>query len=710
MLRKLWVSALILFTIALMAPWLTSAMEQPKVPSSGELPDPATSPSLKAVNGMLSLNDWDFARDGTVQLQGDWLVEWETMGDPNPKVTEHSFGTVKVPSSWGNLPEPRSDYGLATYRLRVLLPEEWRTSDQVRPLAIYMPDVATAYTLWIDGQQVLKVGQAGANKEEMVASNVPRTASFAVNRDWLDITIHISNFVQRKGGLWTTPLLGTADQIARYHQTKLIVDNAQAGILIVMAIFHIALFFWNRKEKSPFFFAMLCLAVAVRTLSSSQMTLIYFFPEFSWEWNTKLEYMSVLAASQFTLLYFLQMNARSVVLPRLSAIFIWFGSFYHLFVLVCPASVFTATMNVLMTYLVLISSYVLAIVIRASLQREDGALFNLIGMSVFFICVLNNVLYYNFIIVSIDMTAIGMLAFLILQSLNVTNRFAKAYNVAEETSAKLVQLNQSLDKQVEDRTHKLEHSHRELKQAYEQLSNIHEERRRLFSDISHELGHPVNSIQGYIRGMIDGVVPQGKTEYLHTVYEKTLYLQRIFQDLIALERLESGQIELEKKQIDPSLFIKELVDSYRWDIEESDIAFQYLEGVPRDEYCAEIDPSRIEQVFCNLLFNAKKFTPGGGTITIHTTIVMEKPKTPYMQVTVQDTGAGISERDLPHLFERFYQVRKGDRQGSGLGLAIVKGIVASHGGHVGVQSAMSEGSRFYFAIPVAFASAYRMRR
>jgi signal transduction histidine kinase len=129
--------------------------------------------------------------------------------------------------------------------------------------------------------------------------------------------------------------------------------------------------------------------------------------------------------------------------------------------------------------------------------------------------------------------------------------------------------------------------------------------------------------------------------------------------------------------------------------------------VSAQAYSAEIDPSRIEQVFCNLLFNAKKFTPAGGTITIDTSISNDSSGATYMVVAVQDTGAGISEGDLPHLFERFYQVRNGDRQGSGLGLAIVKGIVTSHDGYVGVQSKQGQGSRFFFAIPVAPAAAHR---
>ncbi|NOU69429.1 PAS domain-containing protein [Paenibacillus sp. LMG 31461] len=256
---------------------------------------------------------------------------------------------------------------------------------------------------------------------------------------------------------------------------------------------------------------------------------------------------------------------------------------------------------------------------------------------------------------------------------------------------------------VKEQALELKQSHSQLEQAYAELSKVDEDRRRLFSDISHELGHPITSIQGYIRGMIDGVISESKTEYLHIVYEKTLYLQRMFHDLMELARIESGQIQFNKKIIDLGPFLRELVDRYRWDIEDSGIDFVYDEGVPANSYHAEVDPDRIEQVFCNLLFNAKKFTPGGGRITIQTSISIDK--TGCFVVAMQDTGSGVAEADIPYLFERFYQVYKGDRKGSGLGLAIVKGIVASHGGYVGVHSIVGEGSRFFFGIPVSSISA-----
>ncbi|HIC90050.1 MAG TPA: ATP-binding protein [Anaerolineae bacterium] len=120
------------------------------------------------------------------------------------------------------------------------------------------------------------------------------------------------------------------------------------------------------------------------------------------------------------------------------------------------------------------------------------------------------------------------------------------------------------------------------------------------------------------------------------------------------------------------------------------------------------DGDRLMQVFTNLLDNALKHTPNGGTITVEGSVVEVESvqgdgHQPMVEISVTDTGPGIPPEDLPHIFERFYQVdksRPGGRGGSGLGLAIVKEIVEAHGGHVHAESVVGLGSRFIVALPL----------
>jgi signal transduction histidine kinase len=108
------------------------------------------------------------------------------------------------------------------------------------------------------------------------------------------------------------------------------------------------------------------------------------------------------------------------------------------------------------------------------------------------------------------------------------------------------------------------------------------------------------------------------------------------------------------------------------------------------------DRDRLLQAFENLITNARKFTPAGGSITVGA-----KPRGNEVLFSVTDTGSGIPAKDLAHVFDRFWQGRKGSSLGAGLGLAIVKGVVEAHGGKIWVESAKGVGATFFFTIPTA---------
>jgi signal transduction histidine kinase len=122
---------------------------------------------------------------------------------------------------------------------------------------------------------------------------------------------------------------------------------------------------------------------------------------------------------------------------------------------------------------------------------------------------------------------------------------------------------------------------------------------------------------------------------------------------------------------------------------------QLKSELPTDLYAVFVDRHRILQVFANLIGNAIKFTPSGGTITVRAEQFEED-----IQFSVEDTGPGIPKEEIPHLFDRFWQARKTARLGTGLGLFIVKGIVEGHGGRIWVESELGVGSRFHFTLPM----------
>jgi CheY-like chemotaxis protein len=170
-------------------------------------------------------------------------------------------------------------------------------------------------------------------------------------------------------------------------------------------------------------------------------------------------------------------------------------------------------------------------------------------------------------------------------------------------------------------------------------------------------------------------------------------MNRIISDLLAITRLEAGQLVVERAPIGAPKIIAEVAETQKALVESRGLEFrlELTDGLPE----VLVDRDRISQVLENLIGNAIKFT-SSGTISIGAA-----PMGNEVMFWVADTGTGISEADLPHVFDRFWQARRADRTGAGLGLPIVKGFVEAHGGHVWATSQIGRGAKFFFTLPIA---------
>ena len=227
------------------------------------------------------------------------------------------------------------------------------------------------------------------------------------------------------------------------------------------------------------------------------------------------------------------------------------------------------------------------------------------------------------------------------------------------------------------------------------LEKIEQSRQQLTADITHELRTPLTIIEGTVDGIIDGVFT-ADSEHLHTIKEQTGTLTNLIGDLRDISLAESGQLKLKRTQTNISELVNRVVSSHQVHLREKGISLELQDSSSKSELY--IDPLRMEQVLTNLLTNAIRHTPSGGTISVS---VSERADS--LELSVADTGEGIAPEDLPHVFERFY--RSGDSRtrregGTGLGLAIVKQMVEIHGGTVGAKSTPGQGSTFTFSLPV----------
>lgn len=229
-------------------------------------------------------------------------------------------------------------------------------------------------------------------------------------------------------------------------------------------------------------------------------------------------------------------------------------------------------------------------------------------------------------------------------------------------------------------------------------------RKQFFADAAHELKTPIAVIKGNIEGMLDDVIAPNK-ETLSSLLEEVDYLGGMVGNMKYLALADSGYLTLNQRSTNIndiiSLCIKRLMPSAV--ARDLKVTTEYK----TDPLIAFIDPERITQIIDNLLINAGKYTPHGGSIgAISERFV--KNGVEHFKVTIWDTGQGISKDDLPYVFDRFYRADKSRTKktgGIGLGLSIVKKLTELHNGQVSVTSELDNGSRFVVAIPTGGAHA-----
>lgn len=232
----------------------------------------------------------------------------------------------------------------------------------------------------------------------------------------------------------------------------------------------------------------------------------------------------------------------------------------------------------------------------------------------------------------------------------------------------------------------------------EALRELDQAKTNFLNAVTHELRTPLNAITGFGSELEDGMVGplnEQQLAYVGHMMNGADRLLRLIDDLLDIARMEAGYFNLEVMEVDPLALVREVLESLEPKFEQKRLVVE-CELSP-DLPLIPGDPFRIGQVLSNLLSNAMKFTPEGGTIRVYSRVADER-----VLVEVSDSGIGIKEEDLPKLFTRFYQVQgatKGVR-GTGLGLAIAKALVEAHGGTIGVRSEWGEGSTFWFALPL----------
>ena len=251
---------------------------------------------------------------------------------------------------------------------------------------------------------------------------------------------------------------------------------------------------------------------------------------------------------------------------------------------------------------------------------------------------------------------------------------------------------------------KLEEQHREVSRLNVELDQAGKLKDQFLANVSHELRTPLNSVIGFsellLTGQVEGAaLSDTQRDYLETISRNGRHLLQLINELLDLSKIAAGRMDLRLEPVPLDALLREAVDSVRAQLEARRHRLA-LEPAP-EPVSVRADRGRVLQILLNLLSNAIKFTPDGGHVML-TARVEDGGR--HVRVAVRDTGIGIAPEDRAKLFQEFVQLDAAPSrryEGTGLGLALSKRLVELHGGAIGVESALGQGSTFWFTLPRA---------
>ncbi|MBF0353315.1 MAG: Hpt domain-containing protein [SAR324 cluster bacterium] len=427
-----------------------------------------------ARQGILDLTDWSFENSAVLALNGEWEFYWTQLWNSedftalNPERT----GFFNFPDIWTNYQhdgEVLSAYGYATFRLTVMLPPNPPI------MAIKLPDLGTAYELWLGKRFLAGNGTVGTSSETSIPQYNPQVVEFVHQSSTLELILQISNYDYRVGGPWFPIMFGSSRQINSAREKAVAIDLFLFGSMLIMGLYHFGLFFLRRKDRSPLYFGVYCLMIAIRIMVTEERLLQSTFPEVNWELWMKIEYLSFYLSFPVFSVFIWKLYSQEF--PRnMIRLCLALGITASLIVLLTPAGFFTSTVIWYQLYVALFGLFELIVIFRAMRSKREGALIFMAGASALFLAMINDILHARNIITSFYMIHYGLFLFIFVQAYILSQRFSNAFTTAEillvenkGLVADLKTINEHLEEKVDERTRQLSQKTNDIVSMLENL-------------------------------------------------------------------------------------------------------------------------------------------------------------------------------------------------------------------------------------------------
>ncbi len=402
--------------------------------------------------GNLNLKNYSFQKQGIFELNGTWEFYPGKLYSPkdfsSKSVNKPIY--VNVPSLWDTTfftNNENPNIGFGTYRLHIVFP------DDVELLAIRLERIETAYTLWLNDEKFISSGRTGPNKKLSKPAQKTLFKIFPINKKSLFLTLQVSNFHHRKGGIDDSIIIGLPAQIITKTKSKRGINFFIIGVLLIMAVFHFGLYVVKRNDNSLLFFGLFLLSEIISMIVNGEVTLTRIFPDLSWAALKKIDYISNFIRSSFFALFFYKLYEQEISKLYVKII-VGINIVLTIIVLFTNLQFYSFTLIIFIITSSLTLFYILYAQIKSILKKKEGAWIPFIGTIALLITVINDILFVSDIIDSIYLTPFGLFIFIFSQAYILSFNFSNLYRKAEELNKVTADLDHIKNKLLEKRSFK----------------------------------------------------------------------------------------------------------------------------------------------------------------------------------------------------------------------------------------------------------------
>lgn len=405
------------------------------------------SPEVK--NGIFDLRNWDFKSDGPVIVSGDWEFYWKkllTSSDFSTGETPHMSMYAYVPQEWNSQKlkgESLPAMGYATYRVRIL------TNGKKQILALKVHSIGTASRVFIDGVEVHTNGKVGTSLETSKSYMYPTIVNFCTDGDETEIVVQASNFNYYSGGIWYDMNMGSPAQVRSIWGKKFMLALFLIGSIFIIGLYHLIIFALKMGNKTPLYFALFCIAIALRSFLVDERFILFLIPDISFYITSKTDLL-------FWLMALVNLNAflRSMFPLDFSKkpfqVIMLISFALAAVITFTPPRIFSYLINPMMYATMLAGIYFISMVTIATKRKRQGAFPFLMGILLLMLTVINDVFNMLYILDTAIIIPVGLLGFILAQSYGISQRFSIALETAETLSSKIQDDNENLSSILEN--------------------------------------------------------------------------------------------------------------------------------------------------------------------------------------------------------------------------------------------------------------------